>query len=211
MPSFKESYNTAEGSYIGDQVSHEELNMENKSNEKMHVTAPVTSAEGKQVRYALKRGRLPQPKKITGEAENVAVPTDIVDVEHDAIGVRVEKGPSGRIKKSTEVVGENEAKPMFRDGPKQGEKRNVGNQRKPQSAANRGSHAPKQAVPVRHHEESLPSRSRSSNKNKLKGVLEKFLNFFRKNFKKQSSSGKNEKVFSAATQSRRSSPRKKNR
>jgi hypothetical protein len=64
-------------------------------------------SEKGQVRYALKRGRIPQVRNFTENGEAVAA--SIVDVEHDAIGARSRGGnvsDVSPIKKSTEIVEE---------------------------------------------------------------------------------------------------------
>ncbi|MDR1528464.1 MAG: hypothetical protein LBS22_02660 [Puniceicoccales bacterium] len=65
--------------------------------------------EKNQARYALKRGRIPQVRNLTENDEVVATGASIVDVEHDAIGVRSQGRPIADvspIKKSTEIVEE---------------------------------------------------------------------------------------------------------
>ncbi|MDR1233290.1 MAG: hypothetical protein LBJ75_03465 [Puniceicoccales bacterium] len=65
--------------------------------------------EKNQARYALKRGRIPQVRNFAENDEAVAVGASIVDVEHDAIGVRSQGRPVvdvPPIKKSTEIVEE---------------------------------------------------------------------------------------------------------
>ncbi|MDR2776915.1 MAG: hypothetical protein LBB17_02635 [Puniceicoccales bacterium] len=65
--------------------------------------------EKNQARYALKRGRIPQVRNFTENDEAAVVGASIVDVEHDAIGVRSQGKPVADvspIKKSTEIVEE---------------------------------------------------------------------------------------------------------
>jgi hypothetical protein len=59
------------------------------------------------VRYSLKRGRLPQMDRVANDARDHGKPAQIVDVAHDAIGARVEGSkimPRNTVKKSTELV-----------------------------------------------------------------------------------------------------------
>ncbi|MDR2628949.1 MAG: hypothetical protein LBC30_03105 [Puniceicoccales bacterium] len=67
------------------------------------------SPEKNQAHYALKRGRIPQVRNFTENDETAAVGASIVDVEHDAIGVRSHERPAvdvPPVKKSTEIVEE---------------------------------------------------------------------------------------------------------
>ncbi|MDR0741966.1 MAG: hypothetical protein LBE98_00685 [Puniceicoccales bacterium] len=67
------------------------------------------ASEKGQARYSLKRGRIPQVRNFTENDEVAAAGASIVDVEHDAIGVRSHGRPVTNIppiKKSTEIVEE---------------------------------------------------------------------------------------------------------
>ena len=83
-------------------------------------------------RYLLKRGRLPQQKSLSAAAAEKRTSANVVDVEHDAIGIRADNSPKrpSSVKKTTRVIDDDAKKSNVQSKKRQQTNRSSDNVRK---------------------------------------------------------------------------------